>query len=256
MKVDRLSFRTLHVWERDRDVFLRLWKTEFASALAEPVVILLAMGLGLGGIVGLIAGQTYLQFIAPGILASYVMYAATFECTYSTFIRMEHQRTFDAIIATPVSIEEVIAGEIFWATSRALITATSILIVLTVFGIIQSPWALLVLPFSMITGFTFASIAMAFTSVAPSITSFSYYFTLFITPMFFFSGVFFPLTNVPRFVQIIANFLPLTPAVNIARGMMAGHFSLTYLAQGAYVLALGLFFFYLSLAGMKKRLVK
>lgn len=256
MRVERISYRSLHVWQRDRDVFLRLWKTEFASALAEPIVILLAMGLGLGGLVGLIAGQTYLQFIGPGILASYVMYAANFECTYSTFIRMEHQRTFDAIIATPVSIEDVIAGEIFWAITRSLVTASSILAILALFRLILSPWALLVLPLSAITGFVFASIAMFFTSKAPSITSFGYYFTLFVTPMFFFSGVFFPLTNVPRVVQVIANFLPLTPAINVARGLMIGHFETSYLPQVAYMLGLGLLFFFLSLAGMKKRLIK
>ncbi len=256
MRVERISYRALHVWQRDRDVYLRLWKTEFGSALVEPLIILAAMGLGLGGLVGLISGQTYLQFIAPGILAGYVMYAANFECTYSTFIRMEHQRTFDAIIATPVNIEDVIAGEIFWATTRSMVTATSILIVLTAFQLIPSPWALLILPFSALTGFTFASIAMCFTSLAPSITSFGYYFTLFVTPMFFFSGVFFPLTNIPTGVQIAAGFLPLTPAVQVTRGLMTGRFEAIYLAQAAYLLALGLVFFYLALARMKKRLIK
>lgn len=256
MKLERVSYRSLYVWQRDRDVYFRLWKTEFLSALAEPVIVLVAMGLGLGGVVPLIAGQTYTQFIGPGILASYAMYASTFECTYGTFIRMEHQRTFDAIIATPVNIEDVIGGEIFWAASRSLITATSILVILTLFQLVQSPWALLVLPLSVVQGFVFGSMGMFFTSKAPSITSFGYYFTLFVTPMFFFSGVFFPLTNIPPTVQVIAGFLPLTPTVQIARGVMTGHFELFYLAQVAYLIALGLGFFFLSLSTMKRRLIK
>lgn len=256
MKLEMVSYRSYHVWQRDRDVFLRLWKTEFASALAEPIVILLAMGMGLGGLVGLISGQTYLQFIAPGILASYAMFSATFECTYSTFIRMEHQRTFDGIIATPVNIEDVIAGEIFWATTRSLITAASILVILAFFGLIQTPWALLVLPLSILSGVMFGSIAMFFTSMAPSISSFGYYFTLFITPMFFFSGVFFPLTNIPQGVQLIANFLPLTPTVQLSRGIMNGQFHPSNLIQVAYMFALALIFFYLSVLTMKKRLIK
>ncbi|MBI4333573.1 MAG: ABC transporter permease [Chloroflexi bacterium] len=256
MRVERVSYRALHVWERDRDVFFRLWKTEFASALAEPVVVLLAMGLGLGGLVGLISGQTYLQFIGAGILASYAMFSATFECTYSTFIRMEHQRTFDAIIATPVNIEDVIGGEILWATTRSLITAAAILLILTLFRLVATPWALLVLPLSVLSGFMFGSMAMFFTSIAPSITSFGYYYTLFITPMFFFGGVFFPLTNVPPFFGVIAGFFPLTPTIHLARGVMNGQFELSFIYQAAYMLALALAFFYLALWKMKQRLIK
>lgn len=251
-----ISYRSLRVWQRDRDVFLRLWRTEFASALAEPVVVLLAMGMGLGGMVGLIAGQTYLQFIAPGVLASYAMFASTFECTYGTFIRMEHQRTFEAIIATPVNIEDVIAGEIFWAASRSFITTGSILIILTIFGLIHSPWVLLTLPLSILSGLMFGSLAMAFTSIAPSITSFGYYFTLFITPMFFFSGVFFPLSNIPQWAQPIASLVPLTPTVQLSRSIMNGHFQLSNMLQVGYMVAITAVFFILALSRMKRRLIK
>lgn len=251
-----ISYRALRVWQRDRDVFLRLWRTEFASALAEPIVVLLAMGMGLGGMVGLIAGKTYLQFIAPGVLASYAMFAATFECTYGTFIRMEHQRTFDAIIATPVNIEDVIAGEIFWAATRSFITAGSILVILTFFGLLHSPWVLLTLPLSVLSGLMFGSLAMAFTSIAPSISSFGYYFTLFVTPMFFFSGVFFPLANIPPWAQPIASLVPLTPAVELSRSIMNGQFELSNLLQLSYIAAITVVFFFLALARMKRRLIK
>ncbi|MDP2720104.1 MAG: ABC transporter permease [Dehalococcoidia bacterium] len=251
-----LSFRFIRVWQRNRDVFLRLWKTEFASALAEPIVVLLAMGLGLGGLVGLISGQNYLQFIAPGILASYVMFSATFECTYGTFIRMEHQRTFDAIIATPVNIEDVITGEISWAATRSLITAASILIILFFFGLIDSLWVLWLLPLSFLSGFMFGSMAMFFTSLAPSINSFNYYFTLFITPMFFFSGVFFPLDSTPAFVQVAANFIPLTPSVLISRSVMQENLQASNFIQLAYMVFIAVAFFSASLVTMKKRLIK
>jgi lipooligosaccharide transport system permease protein len=214
------------------------------------------MGIGMGGLVGLIAGQTYLEFIAPGILASYVMFAATFECTYSTFIRMERQRTFDAIVATPVNIEDVIAGEIFWAATRSFITAGAILIILSFFGLVHTTWSLLTLPLSLLSGLMFGSLAMVFTSIAPSITSFGYYFTLFITPMFFFSGVFFPLSNTPQLVQQIAGFVPLTPAVELTRAIMNAQLQLPHLYQLVYMLAITTIFFFVALTTMKRRLIK
>ncbi len=256
MRIGAISYRAFRVWQRNRDVFLRLWRSEFASSLAEPIIILFAMGFGLGGLVGLIAGQSYLEFIAPGILASYVMFAATFECTYSSFVRMEHQRTFDAIIATPVNIEDVIAGEIFWAATRSLITACSILLILTFFGLIHSASALFVLPVSMLSGLMFGSLAMLFTSLVPSINSFNYYFTLFITPMFFFSGVFFPLSNIPHLAQKVATFIPLTSAVQLNRSIMHSQFQLSDIAYVLYMFAIAAIAFFVSLVTMKKRLIK
>jgi lipooligosaccharide transport system permease protein len=183
-----VSYRSLRLWQRNRDVFFKLWRSEVPGFFAEPIMMLLAMGFGLGTYVALDDGQRYVEFIAPGIIAAYAMFSASFECTYGSFMRMKHQKTYDSIIATPLSIDDVSAGEILWGATRSLITACVILVVVAAFGLVDSPWAVLVLPMAALTGLMFSSIALFFTSVAPSIYSFNYYFTLFITPMFFVSG--------------------------------------------------------------------
>ena len=169
------------MWQRDRDVFLRMWKAEFIPYFVEPLVILSALGLGLGNFIGLVGQQSYLQFLTPGIIAAYAMFTATFECTYGSYIRMEMQRTFDAIIATPLNIEDVIAGEILWAATRALMTSMAIIAVALAFKVTPAPTVALVPFIAFLAGLMFASIAMFFTSLAPSISSFNYFFTLFIT---------------------------------------------------------------------------
>jgi lipooligosaccharide transport system permease protein len=185
------------------------------------------------------------------------MFAATFECTYGSYVRMEHQKTYDAIIVTPVSIEDVIAGEIFWAATRALMTACIILMVsLAFFNVGLSPLTAIVPLVTVLEGLLFGSMAMAFTSITPSITAYNYFFTLFLTPMFFFCGVFFPLSDMPVVVQHIAWFLPLTPLVNLDRALISGQLTPDLLIGLAYILGLIAFFFILSLITMRRRLIK
>jgi lipooligosaccharide transport system permease protein len=248
------SWRFIRVWQRNRDVFFRLWHSEAPGSIAEPIIILLAMGAGLGAYVGLVDGQRYIEFIAPGIIASYAMFSASFECTYGSFVRMEYQKTYDAIIATPLSVEDVIAGEIFWGATRSLMTGALILAIAAAFQLVHSPWALAIPALAFLEGLMFASIAMLFTAFAPAIYSFNYYFTLFITPMFFFSGVFFPLTSFPQIVQTLSWIAPLTPVVNLSRALISGEFHLGLLGALALIVALTVVFFSVALVAMKRRL--
>ncbi|MDO8613895.1 MAG: ABC transporter permease, partial [Dehalococcoidia bacterium] len=140
-----VSLRSLRVWQRNRDVYLQLWKSELIWPLVEPLITLFALGVGLGGLVDLDSGQSYIEFIAPGLLAVWPMWSASAECGWGSFFRMENQRTFDAIIATPVSIEDVITGEILWGATRALISTAYILVVISAWGLVDSPLAVLVL---------------------------------------------------------------------------------------------------------------
>lgn len=256
IKLPAVSYRAWHVWERDRDTYLRLWRTELWPPFLEPLMYLLAFGLGLGAYVTSIGGQSYLQFIAPGIMAQSAMFAAAFECTYGSFVRMEFQKTFDAIIATPVSIQDVVAGEILWATTRGLIGASAILIVVSLMGLVQWPSAVLMLPLAAISGFMFASIGMVVTSVVPSINSFNYFITLGLTPMFLVSGVFFPLDALPPFFQRLAFLSPLTHVVMPMRAAATGQLSWALLWNVAVVLVLGAVAFSLALRLMSRRLVK
>jgi lipooligosaccharide transport system permease protein len=248
------SWRFIRVWQRNRDVFFKLWHSEAPGFVAEPIIILLAMGLGLGAYVGMVDGQKYIEFIAPGIIASYAMFSASFECTYGSFVRMEYQKTYDAIIATPLNVEDVIAGEIFWGATRSFMTGIVILVIAAAFQLVHSPWAVVIPVLAFLEGIMFASIAMLFTSVVPSIYSFNYYFTLFITPMFFFSGVFFPLSSFPETVQTLSWIAPLTPVVHLTRALINGELYPNLLWALALIIVLTALFFSISLVTMRRRL--
>lgn len=248
------SRRFIRVWQRNLDVFLSLWHSEAPGFVVEPIIILLAMGLGLGAYVGLVDGQKYIEFVTPGIIASYAMFSASFECTYGTFVRMEYQKTFDAIVATPLSVEDVTAGEIFWGATRSLMTGTAILAIAAAFQLVHSPWALFIPIVSFLEGLMFATIAILFTSIVPSMYSFNYYISLFITPMFYFSGVFFPLSAFPEIVQNLSLIVPLTPVVHLTRALINGEFHLDLLWALAFIVALTALFFSLSLVAMRRRL--
>ena len=249
------SWRFIRVWQRNRDVFFRLWRSEIPVMVAEPIIILLAMGLGLGTYVGVVNGQSYIEFVTPGVIAGYAMFSASFECTYGTFIRMEHQRTYDAIIVTPLNIEDVTAGEIFWGATRSLLTGSFILAIAAAFQLVHSPWALLILPVSFLAGIMFSAIAVLYSSLAPSIYSFNYYFSLFITPIFFFSGVFFPLSSFPEIVQKLSWIAPLTPVVQLNRALISGTLTTDLLPALAYIIGLAIAFFAISLKTMRRRLI-
>ena len=249
-----LSWRFIRVWQRNRDVFFRLWHAEAPGFIAEPIIILVAMGLGLGAYVGLVDGQRYIEFIVPGLIAGYAMFSANFECTYGSFFRMEYQKTFDAIIATPLSIEDVAAGEIFWGATRSVLTGSVMLAVAAVFQLVHSPWALLIPVVCFLEGILFSSIALFFTSVVPSVYSFNYYYSLFITPMFFFSGVFFPLSSFPEIVRTLSWIVPLTPVVYITRAVIDGEFQPGLFGALAIIVALTVLFFSITMITMRRRL--
>lgn len=248
------SWRFIRVWQRNRDVFFGLWHAEAPGFLAEPIIILLAMGLGLGAYVGLVDGQRYIEFIVPGLIAGYAMFSANFECTYGSFFRMEYQKTFDAIIATPLNIEDVTAGEIFWGATRSVLTGSVMLAVAAAFQLVHSPWALLIPIICFLEGILFSAIALFFTSIVPSIYSFNYYYSLFITPMFFFSGVFFPLSSFPEIVQTLSWAVPLTPVVYVTRAVIGGQFQPGLLGALALIVALTVLFFSISMITMRRRL--
>ena len=254
--LSRVSYRAYRIWQRNRDIFLYQWKTQVWPPFIEPVLNILALGIGLGAYVTDIAGLSYIQFIAPGFIASSAMFSATFTCTFGSFIRMKFQKTFDAILATPASLEDIITGEILWGATWGLITATVVLIVIAIFGLVVSPWALLVPVVGLMEGLLFASMAMVVTSLVPSIDHFTYYFTLGITPMFLFSGIFFPLDRLPEVVQGLAWMLPLTHVVNLHRGLILGRLSPVLLVDALWVLVAVAILLNLALILMRRRIIR
>jgi lipooligosaccharide transport system permease protein len=250
------SWRFYRLWQRNRDVFLRLWHSEGAGAVIEPILVMVAFGLGMGAFVGDIGDQRYIEFIAPGVIVAYAMFAASFECTYGSYFRMEHHYTFDAILATPLNVEDITAGEIAWGATRSFITGCIILAIAAIFQLVTSPWALLVPLVAGLSGLMFASIALFVTSIVPAIYTFNFFFTLFITPMFLLSGVFFPLTRFPEIVQTLSWIAPLTPVAHLARGLFQGEFQSNMLLALGLIIIWTVVFFSITLVTLRRRLTK
>ncbi len=255
-----ISSRCLRVWQRNFSVYRKTWKISFLPPLLEPLFYLLAFGVGLGVLVKGVSYQgeevTYTAFIAPALLSVSIMYNAFFETTYNSFVRMYYQKTFDAMLATPLNIEEVIAGEILWAATKSLIALSLMLIVVSLFGLVSFPQGLLLFPLALLGGLAFAAIGMIFTALVPTIEVFNLPIFLFITPMFLFSGTFFPLENLPGWAQIFAQFLPLPHLVALARALCMGHLAMGLLWHLAYLLAFCAIGIPLALRLMHRRLIK
>lgn len=220
----RLSLTPSHVlavWRRNYLVWRKLVVASLFGNFGDPFLYLLGLGYGLGLYIGEMGGIPYMAFLASGILCSSAMNTATFEGLYSAFTRMLHQGTWEGMLATPVRIQEVVAGEQLWAATKSLISGTAILIVAGLLGGIQA-WetAWLAVPAIFLIGLAFAGPALVICAVAPSYDFFMYYFTLAVTPMFLFCGVFYPIDALPQFAQIVAQVLPLTHAVALIRPLL------------------------------------
>jgi lipooligosaccharide transport system permease protein len=254
-----VSYRSLRVWQRNRDVFLRFWGAELVAPALEPLIFLVAMGVGLGAYVELGGDQEYIQFLVPGMLAIFPMFAAVGECLWGSYFRMERQGTYHAMIATPVNIEDVIGGEILWGSTRLMLSTTFVLAVTLLFApfydLFQSPLILLVLPASLVTGVLFSAVTLSYTSVAFSISSLNYFFTLFITPTFWFSGAFFPIERLPDVLRVVSWFIPTTHVVNLYRALVEGSLSWSELGDLAWLLVVGAVFFGVAVRSMRRRLI-
>src|ERR671932_1887519 len=210
------------VWGRNARVFSKLWRGALLPTFVDPLFYLVAIGFGLGTYVANINGLSYKDFIAPGLIASAAMWAAAFETTYNVYFRMNELRLYDAVLSTPVEVPDLVAGDLAWSASRATVYGCVVLAVVAAFGLISSPWALLIPPFVVLGGMCFSVIGYAFTTLIPKIDLYSYFFTLGITPMFLFSGIFFPFNQLPGWVEVIAWLTPLYHLVEITRGMATG----------------------------------
>ncbi|QYJ14358.1 Inner membrane transport permease YadH [Rubrobacter xylanophilus DSM 9941] len=242
------------VWQRDLTVFGKFWKAALMPNFIEPFFYLAAMGLGLGAFVRDINGQDYIQYIAPGLLASNAMFAASFESTFNTFVKLKFDKVYDAIIATPVNAEDIVVGEYLWAGTRAVLYGTAFTAVIAVLGLVHSPWALLLPPFLFLVGLMFSVMGTLFTSLIKSIDFYAYYFTLAITPMFLFSGIFFPIEGFPAPVPQLAWMTPLYHAVNVCRALANGP-SAAVLVDVAWIVVFTGVLFLVPVQIMRRRLI-
>ena len=245
----QLSRRVWPVVQRNLLVWRKLALPSLLGNIAEPLIVLVAFGYGLGSLVGEVQGLPYIVFLASGSICMSTMYAASFEALYSAFSRMHVQKTWDGIMNAPVSLDDILFAEMLWAALKALFSALAIAGVLIVLDISRQPTLLLAVPLLFVVGVTFASVALVFNALARNYDFFTYYFTLVLTPMTFLSGIYFPLEQLPDWLRLVAHALPLTAAVEIVRPLVVGHWPTEWLrpllvlslyAVGGYYVALAL----------------
>ncbi|MDX1514073.1 MAG: ABC transporter permease [Gammaproteobacteria bacterium] len=216
------AWRWVPVWRRNLLVWTKLAVPSLIGHFGEPLLYLLALGYGLGALVGRVADMPYLFFLASGIFCSSAMMTSSFEATYSAYSRMAVQKTWEAIISTPLSVTDVVIGEVMWAATKSIFSAGAILLVAWALGAVGAWSAILAVPVALLAGFCFAAMAMVITAVARSYDFFLYYTTLVVTPMLLICGVFFPVSQMPAAVQSLAAVLPLSHAVAVARPLIVG----------------------------------
>lgn len=218
------GFSFLTIWRRNG----RVWKKHILAALignlGQPLLFLLALGYGLGRDMAPMDGLTYLQFIAPGLVASAVMYGAALETTYGSYTRLTVQKTYEAILMTPLGVVDLVLGEIVWGASKGVLSALIMLLILPLFGVVPSPWVLALLPVLFISGMFFSACGLIMTALAKNYDFFNYFTSLVITPLFLFSGIFFPVQTMAPPVRRVLEVLPLTPIVSLARIFCYGRF--------------------------------
>jgi lipooligosaccharide transport system permease protein len=247
----------VRVWQRNLWVYRDRWLYALLPNFFEPLFYLLGLGIGLGFYVagGGEFGGSYLAFIGTGLIASSAMNGASFETTYNTFIKLHFAKLYDAMIATRINMQDVALGELLWAVTRALAYGL-IFMLITFFFDVPLTWrVLLAIPAIALTGYCFSAIGLAFTAVIPIIDVYSYYFTLFITPLFLFSDIFFPIADrFPPALVAVAQFTPLYQAVQLIRGILLGNLSGSA-GHALYLFGVGSVFAVFAIWQMQRRVV-
>ena len=231
----------LAVWRRNAAMYKKTWKWNILPNFFEPVFYLFSIGLGVGAYISEMGGTSYLAFIAPGLVCVAAMNGASFEVTYNIYVRLVFEKTYDAMLTTPIEPDDVLVGEILWAVTRSCVYGGCFFVVLMLFGLTPLPSSLSVIFVIPMTGLLFAAIGMVFSLRIPNIDMFSFYFTLFLTPLFLFSDVFFPLKERLAGAWLwVAEALPLLHPVRLARASFRGEFSAIIFWDLAYTLGISL----------------
>lgn len=257
LRFPQLSLRFIPVWQRNFLVWKKLALPSVLGNLADPMLYMLGLGFGLGSLLPDVEGMSYLTFLGAGTVAYSTMNSATFETLYSGFSRMHVQKTWEAILNTPLELDDVLTGEWLWAASKSLLSGLAILAVIWVLGL-QADWALSLwlIPLAFLIGLCFSGMGLVMTAVSPSYDFFMYYFTLVITPMVLLCGVFYPVSQLPPLLQEISSWLPLTHAIEIARPLVRGQIPAEPLTHIVVLLSWGFVGFWLALGLTRRRLLK
>lgn len=254
-RLPSFSLRCLHVWRRNFLVWRKLAIPSMLGNFADPAFYMLALGYGLGSLIPAVDGMPYIAFLAAGTICYSTMNTATFEALYSAFSRMHVQRTWDAILNAPLSLDDIVTGEALWAATKSLFSGAAILIVVWLLGLAQSWMVLWLIPLAFLVGLCFASLGLIVTALAPSYDFFMYYFTLVITPMAMLCGVFFPVAQLPGWLQAASLALPLTHATALVRPLLQGQVPDNAWLHAVILLAWAVAGFYAAVVLLRRRLL-
>jgi lipooligosaccharide transport system permease protein len=250
------SSRFVPVWQRNLLVWRKLAVASVLGNIADPLLYMLALGYGIGAMIGEVGGMPYVAFIGTGMVCQSAMFTASFEGMYSAFSRMHMQRTWDAIINAPIGLDDVVLAEWVWAATKALMSTVAILLVLMALGFGHTWLALWILPLGFLVGLVFGAFGLTMTALAPGYDFFSYFFTLVLTPMLLTSGVYFPVEQMPAWLATAANFLPLKHAIDLARPLMLGNVPSDVALHVAVLAAYALAAYWVALALTRRRLLR
>lgn len=251
----RVSVGTNRVWTRNFLYFKRYFVSSMIWNFIEPLLYVVAFGYGLGVFVGKIEGIPYLEFFAPAALAMAAMQGSVFESTYSAFTKLRVQKTYETIVIAPIGMDDVVVAEILWGGSKSFFGVVCMMFIYFVLGLIKTPMALVALPVLFIFAMTMSAISMLVTSYARDYDSFTYFFTLFVTPMSLLSGTFFPLSNFPKWAQVLAELFPLTHAARATRALFLNQWENSYWISIGVLLLLFVIFTNWTVAKVKTRLI-
>jgi lipooligosaccharide transport system permease protein len=240
---------------RDVAIFGRYWRATTFSSIVQPTIYLLAFGLGFGALVPHVGHWTYVQFVATGVVATAILFSSAFPGMFNTFVRWQFQRTYDAMLAAPVDVEELITAEVLWISVRAGVYGMAPLLVGFAFGLQPEPGMLLVPLIGFVTGFGFASFGVTVAAIAKTIDNFNYITSAVLTPLFLVAGTFFPISNLPEWARIAAQLNPLYHCVQLVRDASIGSLGIADLGHAAVLIGFALVMWRLAIWRLGKRLI-
>ena len=243
------------LWLRHAVALRRIWKVATTWYLVEPAVALVAVGFGIGRLVHEVeGGMRYAVFVAPGIIMASAMIHAIFECSWAVFYRI-NDGFYETVLTAPVTVTELALGDVAWAVTRAVLATLSVGLVAVAFGWIMSPWAVGMVLAAILVGMEIGALGLIFAALSPNTHTLSLVFTVVATPLYFFSGSFFPITVLPDALEPLAWLMPLTPGVHIAQGFAWGQLGITHLWSALYMLGLTAVILPVSIRLLKRRMV-
>ncbi len=243
------------IWVRELTLFRRYWASSTFSAIIQPTIYLLAFGLGVGTLISSVDGLSYVEYVGTGTVAMAVLFASAFPGMFSTFVRRTFQHSYDALLAAPVDIEELVLAEGTWIAAKAGVFGSIPLVVTFFFGLTPT-WGMLVVPFvAFLAGLGWAYFGMWQSTVVKTIDAFTYITSAVLTPLFLVAGTFFPISNLPPVLQVLAQLNPLFHCVQLVRDACFGWQPLADLYHFAVLLAFALLMWELASTGMRRRLL-